>query len=169
MEKRVVLVAACILVFVSISLAQQDTAWSAWRWLIGEWVGEGSGAPGHGTGWFSFTQELGGKVIVRKGRSDYPGTKERPGLVHEDLMIVYLDETHRPDRAIYFDNEGHTINYSIAYSDSTIVFTSAKISGTPVFRLSYRPIDLKTVEVRFEMSQDGEKFVTYVEGKSVKK
>ena len=83
-------------------------------------------------------------------------------------MIVYLDFTGSPSKAIYFDNEGHTINYQIAYADKSIVFTSVKIPNVPVFRLSYSYLDIDTIDTKFEVSQDGEKFITYIEGKSKK-
>jgi hypothetical protein len=83
-------------------------------------------------------------------------------------MIVYLDITGSPNKAIYFDNEGYTISYTITYSDKSIVLTSDKIPNTPVFRLVYSLLDSDTVNTRFEMSQDGDKYMPYVEGKSKK-
>jgi hypothetical protein len=45
---------------------------------------------------------------------------------------------------------------------------SEKIPGVPVFRLTYTFINVETVFTKFEMSQDGEKYMTYIEGKSIK-
>ncbi len=84
-------------------------------------------------------------------------------------MIIYPGSPGQADHAIYFDNEGHTIEYTIAYQAPAIVFTSGKSSNTPIFRLSYTPLDSNTVNVKFEMSRDGETFVTYIEGNSRKK
>ena len=83
-------------------------------------------------------------------------------------MIVYLDFTGNPSKAIYFDNEGYTINYSISYLDKTIVLLSDKIPNVPVFRLTYTLLNDETINTKFEMSQDAEKFMTYIEGKSKK-
>jgi len=80
-------------------------------------------------------------------------------------MVVYLDQTGTPSKAAYFDNEGHTINYSISYAEKNVVFLSDKAPNVPIFRLTYTPIDSETVNVKFEISQAGEKFMTYVEGK----
>ncbi len=154
---------------VSISYGQQDTTWSTWNWLIGDWVGEGSGTPGHGAGWFSLRPELNGKILIRKNHAEYPATKDKPEIIHDDMMIVYRDDSGQPDRAIYFDNEGHTINYAIANSGKTIVLTSVKRQNAPVFRLTYVSLDSETVDVKFEMSQDGKKFITYTEGTCRKK
>jgi hypothetical protein len=148
--------------------AQQNTTWDKWNWLLGQWQGEGSGQPGQGGGTFSFSLDLDKKIIVRKSHSEYPATDNKPKIVHDDLMIVYLDFTGNPSKAIYFDNEGHTINYSISYADKTITLLSDKIPNVPIFRLTYTLLDNNTVNTKFEMSQDGQKFMTYVEGKSKK-
>jgi hypothetical protein len=148
---------------------QQKDEFEKWNWLMGEWVGEGSGQPGSGGGGFSFTQELDKKILVRKAHTEFPAAAGRPASVHDDLMVVYLDYRSQPTKAIYFDNEGHTINYSISYSDRSIILISEKIPNVPIFRLTYTFINDQSVNTKFEMSQDGEKFMTYIEGKSLKK
>lgn len=145
---------------------QQNSTWTKWTWLIGNWKGEGNGEPGKGSGVFSFKTDLNDKILVRKAHSVYPGAAGKPSIVHDDLLIVSLDYTGNPSKAVYFDNEGHTINYTITYSDKAIVFVSDKIPSVPTFRLTYTSLDNDTVNTKFEMSQDGVKFMTYVEGKS---
>lgn len=156
------------LVFSSTNFAQQTSPWSNWSWLIGEWKGEGSGQPGQGGGTFSFQPDLDGKILIRKSHSEYPASGNRPATIHDDLMIVSLNYSGQPTKAIYFDNEGHTINYSITYARDSVVLQSEKIPNMPVFRLTYSQLDKQTVNTKFEMSRDGEKFVTYIEGKSIK-
>ena len=150
------------------SFAQQNTAWTNWSWLMGEWKGEGSGQPGNGGGTFSFQSDLDGKILVRKSHSEYPAQGNRSATIHDDLMIVSLDYTGNPTKASYFDNEGHTISYSITYALNTVVLLSDKIPNVPTFRLTYTLLDKQTVNTKFEMSQDGEIFMTYIEGKSSK-
>jgi hypothetical protein len=151
----------------TICLAQQSSdTWEKWTWLTGNWVGEGSGQPGQGGGTFTFHFELNNNILVRRSHSEYPAKDNKPKIIHDDLMIVYLDYTKNPAKAIYFDNEGHTINYSITYSDKSIVLTSEKIPNVPVFRLSYSALDNGMINTKFEMSQDGETFMNYLEGKS---
>lgn len=147
---------------------QQNSTWDKWSWLVGEWAGEGSGQPGQGGGTFSFKQSLDNKILVRESHSEYPASGNKPAIIHNDLMIVYPDYTGNPVKAIYFDNEGHTINYSISYADKSIALTSEKIPNVPVFRLTYTLLENDIVNTKFEMSQDGEKFSTYIEGKSKK-
>lgn len=148
--------------------SQQKPSWDQWSWLTGEWVGEGSGQPGTGGGTFLFKTDLDQNILVRKSHSEYPTTAGKPKVIHDDLMVVYPDFSGIPSKAIYFDNEGHTINYSITYSDKSIILTSDKIPKVPTFRLTYSLIDTETVNTKFEMSQDGEKFFMYIEGKSKK-
>jgi hypothetical protein len=155
--------------FLSVCFGQQSSGtWDKWNWLTGEWMGEGSGQPGQGGGTFSFKFDLDQKVLVRKSHSEYPASENKPRIIHDDLMIVSLDYFGAPTKAIYFDNEGHTINYTVTYSDKSIILTSDKIPNVPVFRLTYTLLDKEIVDTKFEMSQDGEKFMTYIEGKSKK-
>lgn len=166
--KTKLILAIAFFSLVSSSFAQQNPAWANWSWLIDEWKGEGSGQPGQGGGTFSFQTDLDGKIMVRKSHSEYPASGNRPAIVHNDLMTVYLDFAGNASKAIYFDNEGHTINYSITYAPKTIVLVSDKMPNVPIFRLTYTLLDDQTVNTKFEMSQDGEKFMTYIEGKSTK-
>jgi hypothetical protein len=154
--------------FLTVSFGQPKDIWSKWEWLSGEWIGEGSGQPGQGGGTFSFSFDLDKNILVRKSHSEYPASENKPKVIHDDLMIIYPDIQGNPTKAIYFDNEGHTINYTIGYSDKSIVLTSDKIPGVPVFRLTYTLLENETVNTKFEMSQDGEKFMVYIEGKSKK-
>jgi hypothetical protein len=151
------------LLLLTANIFTQQTSWSNWSWLIGDWKGAGSGEPGKGSGTFSFTPDLDNKILIRKAHSEYPAQNGRPASVHDDLMVVYLNGGAA--KSIYFDNEGHTINYSIAYTDKSITMLSDKALNTPVFRLTYTLVDKDAVNVKFEMSPDGEMFNTYVEGK----
>lgn len=162
------LTAIFILLFSSTAFAQQTSSWNKWVWLIGEWQGEGDGNPGHGNGGFTLKPDLNEKILVRKAHSEYPAIANKPATIHDDLMIIYPDYSGSSSKAIYFDNEGHTINYSISYSDSSIIMTSEKNQNMPVFRLTYRLLSDNNVNTKFEMSQDGITFSTYVEGKSKK-
>jgi hypothetical protein len=133
---------------------------------MGAWKGEGAGKPGQGEGTFAFSFDLNGEIIVRRSHSEYPATQNKPDVMHDDLMIIYPDPSGTNDRAIYFDNEGHVINYIVTFLDKSVVLTSEKTENGPAFKLTYSPIGSDSVYTIFEMSQDGKTFVTYVEGKS---
>jgi len=160
--------AALMMLSVAACFGQPQNPWSTWSWLAGDWKGEGSGVPGQGGGSFSFKSELDGKVLVRKSHSEYPARDKKGMTLHDDLMIVYPGVKDEPFKAIYFDNEGHTISYAVTPAGHSIVFLSKKTDGMPVFKLTYDSIAAETVNTKFEMSQDGEHFMTYIEGKSSK-
>lgn len=152
-----------LFVFACSAAAQSDSTLSLrWKWLVGNWKGEGKGKPGKGYGGFSLQEQLGGKVLLRQSRSVYPASATMPTVVHEDLTTIY--STTNGDRAMYFDNEGHKINYAITYSPGKIMLNTDLVQGLPLFRLSYTHVDDRTIRVRFEMAQDGEHFMTYTDG-----
>lgn len=165
--KKIILLLTLVLV-ITTCFAQSTPKWEKWNDLIGNWTGEGNGKPGQGSGSVNFSFDLEQKILVRKNHTEFPATATTPKVVHEDLMIVYPDFSGQPANAIYFDNEGHTINYVIAYTANSIILTSLQIKDMPVFRLTYTWLEPGLVNTRFEMSQDGKNFITYVEGKSVK-
>jgi len=163
MKTKLILIIS-IFGFFTICFGQQNSTWDKWNWLIGEWVGEGSGQTGQGIGAFSVKPDLYNKILVRKNHSEYPAKGNKPQIIHDDLMVVYLDLTGSPSKAIYFDNEGHVINYGVTYANKTIVLTSDKSPNFPVFRLTYILLDNGTINVTFEISQDGDKFSIYTQG-----
>lgn len=132
--------------------------------MIGKCAGEGSGQPGAGGGTFTFRTDLDKKILVRESHSEYPASGNKPAVIHNDLMVIYPEFSGNPVKAIYFDNEGYTINYSISYADKSIVLTSDKIQNVPIFRLSYILLENSMINTIFEMSQDGVNFTTYISG-----
>ena len=147
--------------------AERDP-WAAYRFLIGEWTGEGSGQPGQGKGEFSFLPELGGKVLIRRNRNEISAAPNRPPAVHEDLLVVYPTENEKPHRAIYFDNEGHVIHYTVQPSNDlkTLTFLSDPDPRMPRFRLTYSAKGDDTVAITFAIAPPGkaDEFKTYLEG-----
>jgi hypothetical protein len=143
-------------------------SWEKWNHLIGEWVGEGSGQPGQNEGTFSFQTDLDGKILVRKNHTVFPETQNSKAMVHDDLLIVYPGAPGGPQEAIYFDNEGNTINYKVSFTDNSVILTSDKATNVPRFRLSYVAIDDKTVSITFEMAapQSPDEFKMYLSGKA---
>jgi hypothetical protein len=148
-------------------LAQQPPPrinWDAFRFLVGEWIGEGTGAPGEVTGGFTFSFDIQNTVLVRKNYADYPATKDRPAFRHDDLMVVYqeLGKT----RAVYFDNEQHVINYSVTVSadSNSVIFLSDVIPSAPHFRLTNAKAGADKITIAFEMAPPGkpESFARYI-------
>lgn len=141
--------------------------------LNGNWQGGGKGEPGTGTGGFTFAYDLQNKVIVRKSHAVYPAANDHPPITHDDLMTVYADGAEKKLKAIYFDNEGHVINYEIEMSadKTSVVFLSGVIAGQPRYRLSYAKLKDGALNVKFEIAPPGspDDFKTYLDGKVWKK
>lgn len=144
------------------------------QYLTGEWVGEGGGKePGQGIGEFSFAPDLQGRIIVRKSYANYPATGDKPAYRHDDLMILYQEGQSSQVRAIYFDSEGHVINYSVEISEDKTgtIFTSDNSSPGPRFRLTYSKIDDDNLGIKFEIAPPGkpDSFSTYIEASAHRK
>ena len=147
--------------------------WAPFEYLLGEWVGEGGGQPGQGTGEFSFHPDLQNRILVRKNYAAYPPTKDRPGFRHDDLMVVYRESDNASPRALYFDSEGHVIHYSITASSDkkTIEFLSEVLPSSPRYRLTYVRTGSDTLTLKFEIAPPGkpDSFSTYIEAKAKRK
>ncbi len=164
-------------VIFSISAAYSQPAippaeWSAWKFLLGEWIGEGTGSPGEGTGGFTFALDLGKRVLVRKNFAEYPATKDRPAFRHDDLMIVY-QEPGQPTRAEYFDNEGHVIRYTVSFSadSNSVVFLSEASATEPRYRLTNTKDGPDKLVISFEFAPPGkpDAFRQYIRASARKK
>jgi hypothetical protein len=148
--------------------APKDDPWSPYRFLIGTWTGEGKGQPGDTTGTATFAFDLDGRILVRTGHTNVPASARGPAYVHEDRLIVYRDAPGQPMRAIYWDNEDHSIEYDASASpDGKVVTFVSKVSASsPRFRLVYTQLDASRVGVKFEMAPPGgpEAFKVYTQG-----
>jgi hypothetical protein len=146
--------------------------WDDLRFLLGDWVAEGEGAPGKGSGEFSFAFDLQGKVLIRKNRAEYAAGAGQPTGVHEDLLVAYREDG-KPIQAMYFDNEGHVIRYTAELSPDSRLLTliSDPAPSSPRFRLTYRKQESDSVRVAFAIAPPGkpDAFKTYVEGTAHRK
>jgi hypothetical protein len=143
--------------------------WEAWKFLLGEWEGGDESDPGQGYGRFAFSLELDKNILVRRNRTVFPTTPERQGYTHDDLLFIYTEFTGNK-RAVYFDNEEHTIHYevSIAPDGNSIILESDPAPSMPQFRFTYMKTGDDTLDARFEMTPPGEPgaWFVYLEGKS---
>jgi hypothetical protein len=153
--------------------AQEKDPWAPFRFLLGDWAGVGSGKPGEAsTGSTTFSLDLDGKVLVRNNRAEYaPKPGEKIGAVHKDLLIIYRQPGSGEFRAIYFDNEGHVIDYSVTLpaEQSSVVFDSAALEKGPRFRLVYRLNKEGALSVEFLVGPPGGEPKSYVTGLLKKK
>ena len=140
--------------------------WGSYNFLIGEWIGDGSGAPGQGSGSFTFSFDLQKRVLIRKGYTDFPKAGDKPAFRHDDLMIVYQENDKT--KAVYWDNEGHAINYLVEFSQdkNKLYFTSEIVPSSPRFRLIYEKLSDGRINNIFEIAMPGkpDQFNKYIEG-----
>jgi hypothetical protein len=161
--KRVLTLAMFFLASLSPGSGAED--WGPAQFLIGQWTGDGAGQPGQGTGSFSFAPDLQGKVLVRRSFAAYPAANGKPASRHDDLMIVYRDETSRQLRAMYFDSEEHVIPYSVQPADGGgVVFVTEGAPNTMRYRLTYSSTGAGRLKLKFEIAPPGKDFATYLEG-----
>jgi hypothetical protein len=130
--------------------------WDEWKFLMGEWVGEGGGGPGQGSGGFTYSLDLQKRILVRNNYAEYPATNDRPAFRHDDLMIAY-QEPGKPTRAEYFDNEGHVIHYTVTFSEdrNSVVFVSDSSAAEPRFRLTYAKEGKDKLTIIFDIAPPG--------------
>jgi hypothetical protein len=130
--------------------AQTPDPWKPLQFLTGEWVGEGSGSPGDGAGGCSFDFDLQRKVMIRKNYAVYPTFR------HDDLMVVYLDPDSKALKAIYFDNEGHVIHYTVEPSPDSVKFISEQ------YRMTYKKAGEDKLSLDFDIAPPGKPFANYI-------
>jgi len=141
---------AALAAFAAPALAHAD-AWPDWKPLLGSWAAE---VPG-GSGWFTLEPTLNDHVLVRKNHAEYAATKDKPAVVHDDLMMIY-DEGGKT-RADYYDSEGHVIHYQVTLSPAAknAVFVSDAQAGAPRFRLTYDYATKDLLDFSFDIAPPG--------------
>jgi hypothetical protein len=130
---------------------------SALKLVEGVWVGEGSSRQaGQGAGTMSFESDLGGTIMIRRNRAEYP-VPNKPPFVHEDIMIVYPDSVRHAIRAFYTDTEHHIITYTVYASGGgdTLTFLSEPRDNEPQYRLTYAKLAAGRLSVGLEAAPAG--------------
>jgi hypothetical protein len=175
MTKQFVLSILTVFLLSGLSFPQvnkKNIDWKQWHFIIGEWVGEGGGKAGQSTGSFSFDFDLQKRILVRKSNANYPAATDKPAYAHNDLMVIYKEPSNSTE-AIYFDNEGHVIKYSVKFSDdqNSIIFLSIPQPGEPIYRLTYVKINNQKLNIKFETAQPETpgSFSTYLEATAHRK
>jgi hypothetical protein len=150
----------------AVCLAAQaaEPSWKPLDFLIGTWEArtQGGSAGASGSGTYEFRLDLRAHVLSRfssttgcKGPADY-------NCEHSDLMYVY--PAGQSYKAVYFDNEGHVIQYDVTTpSPQTAVFLSSPDAPGPQFRLVYERKGA-TMSGKFQMRMPGQPdFRSYLE------
>ena len=141
--------------------------WIAWQFLVGERGGQGSGTPGQSEGSVIFQFDLQQQILLRKNHMEFPAIKDRPAFAHGDLTVIYPDPSGSM-RAIYFDNEGHVIQYMVNMAEdwNTVTFVSDAVPSVPRFRTTYIKEQSEIMTIRFEIAppDNPDGFTKYTEG-----
>jgi hypothetical protein len=124
------------------------------------------GATSSGT--YTFAKELAGHILARHS---VPANCNGPAgfnCDHTDLLFIYPDGESL--KAIYFDNEGHVIHYTVSTpSPTTAVFLSDPSAPGPQFRLVYERKDA-VMSGKFQMRMPGQtEWKSYLEWSGPKK
>jgi len=141
--------------------------WEALKFLVGTWEGSGSGKPGEAlSGSCTFAFDLGGQIFVRTNRTKLAlAAQEKPPAVHEDRLILYREGGAPGLRAIYFDNEGHTIHYRVTVpGPGQVLLESPEDAPGPRFRLIHALLPDGSLSTEFAMAPPGGAFQTYAKG-----
>ncbi|HEV2289865.1 MAG TPA: hypothetical protein VGR81_13050 [Candidatus Acidoferrales bacterium] len=152
------------------SAAPATTSLDSLKFLVGKWIGEGTAETGQGGGGHcSFEPGLQGKVLIRKNHSEYPAAKDHPAIVHDDLMIIYADNSKHQLRAFYTDNEGHVIHYTVsaAPGGKSAIFLGDIEPGAPRYRLTYTITTPGHMTIDFKMAPPSSpgQFQKFISGK----
>jgi hypothetical protein len=143
-------------------------AWDRLQFLIGSWASPVSGQPGEGiSGSTTFSYHLDRKIIIRNSRAEFaPEPGKQQGLVHDDLLIIYQQPGEAHLRAIYFDNEGHIIHYTVSFPDRRpgVVFESEATAARPRARLVYEAAPDGTLGIEFSVAAPGGELMSHVKG-----
>ncbi len=129
-------------------------AFAGLHFLDGTWDAKAAGAGASLLGTYTFAPELAGHVYARHGKAANCTGPKSFDCEHTDLLYVYPEGAGL--KAIYFDNEGHTIHYDVTTPTPTsAVFLSEAASPGPRFRLIYELKD-GVMAGKFQMQPPGQ-------------
>jgi hypothetical protein len=116
------------------------------NFLLGNWIaatGATGSSGGQIVGTYTFSRDLGGHAMQRTGTVAACKGPQDFDCNHHDQLTIFPDANalaahHSSLLALYLDNEGHVIYYTISLPDPhTAIFDSQGPKTAPKFRLSY--------------------------------
>lgn len=134
-----------------------------WRVLEGLWEGENQ--PGGASGACGFRFDLADHILIRTNSAKLAGSA---AVVHDDLMVITPDISTDKAKAMYYDNEGHVIQYDAEWSqDGNVLIFASKLGSGPQFRLTYKKLGTDEFLVSFGIAPPGasNSFKAYTSGK----
>jgi len=159
-QRSLILLLLSSLLFAPAALAQSASdPFAKLSFLLGTWEATTANTPGvSAAGTYTFRLELKNHLLTRhtvsssaacKGPADFDCT-------HGDQLYIYAEAPGQPLRAIYFDNEGHVIHYTVAApSATTAEFLSDSAGPGPQFRLFYE-LKANVMSGKFQIRMPGQ-------------
>ncbi len=136
------------------SATSAPDAFASLHFLDGTWEAKAGGGGASLLGTYTFAPELQGHVYARHGKVANCSGPKSFDCEHTDLLYVYPEGAGL--KAIYFDNEGHTIHYDVTTpTASSAVFLSEAGTPGPRFRLTYELKD-GVMTGKFQMQPPGQ-------------
>jgi hypothetical protein len=139
--------------------SQPTNPFQPFSFLIGTWEAKTVNTPDvTAGGTYTFQLELKNHILARHSIANSAACKGPADFncEHGDLLYIYADAPGQPLHAIYFDNEGHVIHYTVtAPTATTAEFLSDASEPGPQFRLLY---ELKGTVMagKFQMRMPGQ-------------
>ena len=157
---------SALLLTAASAFAQAHGGMQQLAFLAGTYTAEDQATElGKPDGTCSFAFETGGTTMVRRNHVSYTGGKAATPP-HDDLMVFYAEGSEL--RAIYFDNENHTIHYKVTVPAADIVVLESEAGAGPRYRLTHT-VKGKRLDTKFEVAAPGQPYKMYVGGTAVKK
>jgi len=133
--------------------ADEAAQWKPLAFLLGTWEAKtDAGGKVNSIGTYTFKPELNGTVLARHSSADSCKGPADFDCDHHDLLYLF----HEGDaiRAVYFDNEGHVLHYTVSTPKPTTVVFDTEPGPGPRFRLTYELAGGR-MQGKFQMSPPG--------------
>jgi hypothetical protein len=155
---------------------------SSLDFLVGTWNAKSDAAAGSAgaasLGMYTFYRDLNGHALARISSTDTCKGPNAFDCNHHDQLTIFPDPNGQAVHgaslfALYLDNEGHVIYYTITTPDPhTAIFDSQGAKGAPKFRLMYHLEGMGPKAVmsgKFQMAPPGsDEYHSYLEWSGTK-
>jgi len=141
--------------------AQKADRWTQFRFLIGNWSGDGVGPAGKGLGNMTVETDLDNAILRMTNQVEFASQDKK--TLYRGTMVVSSEQ-----KALFLDNEGHVLHYTVTATPRTITFVSVRepVPVLPRFRFIYNDLGGGKVRCSFDVAPPDtpNKFTIHVTG-----
>jgi hypothetical protein len=119
--------------------------WKSFRFLIGNWTGDGTGPAGQGIGDLVVETDLKDSILKMTNQVDFTGKDKK--TTYRSTMVV-----SGGSKALFMDNEGHVLHYTVTLGPKTVTFVSDPEPNSPRFRFTYTDLGSNKVRCSFDIA-----------------